>query len=69
MMLTELVLISATGRLEGVCSVWYAAWFESLCEPVTFGANAQTEVRNRDPSLTGQVVRHRLEPGIHSFQG
>ncbi|KAH3837431.1 hypothetical protein DPMN_110820 [Dreissena polymorpha] len=46
-----------------------AVWFESLCEPVAFGANDQTEVRNRDPSLTGQVLRHRLEPGIHSFQG
>ncbi|KAH3838424.1 hypothetical protein DPMN_111833 [Dreissena polymorpha] len=46
-----------------------AVWFESLCEPVAFGAKAQTEVRNRDPSLTGQVLRHRLDLGIHSFHG
>ena len=46
-----------------------AVWFESLCEPIAFGANAQTEVRIRPPSLTGQVVRHRLEPGFDSFHG
>ncbi|KAH3889149.1 hypothetical protein DPMN_013199 [Dreissena polymorpha] len=45
-----------------------AVWFESLCEPVAFGANAQTEDRNRDPSLTRQVVRHRLEPGSIAFR-
>ncbi|KAH3689698.1 hypothetical protein DPMN_193621 [Dreissena polymorpha] len=73
MLLTELVLISATGRLEGECSVWYgmlatAVWLESLSEPVAFGANAQTEVHNRDSSLTGQVVRHRLETGSIAFR-
>ncbi|KAH3870797.1 hypothetical protein DPMN_033987 [Dreissena polymorpha] len=46
-----------------------AVWFESLSEPVAFGANAQTEVCNQDPSLTGRMLRHRLEPGIHSSQG
>ncbi|KAH3728048.1 hypothetical protein DPMN_053994 [Dreissena polymorpha] len=71
MLLMELVLISATSRLEGECSVWYfsnGCLVRDLCEPVAFGAIAQTEVRNRDPSLTGQVVRHRLDPGSKAFR-